>query len=110
MKKMLYFRDAADTTACFPAENLLRMATVNGTTVVLNFKAGNGNAEATAGGVIDLVTITLATADKELELMQDITNTINGHPHASGLIVIADDVTGTFCSTQIASIATTLDT
>jgi len=110
MTKYLFFRDAADTSFCAPVDRLLRMATVNGTTVVLNFTPGDNDLNLTAGGLVDTVTITLATADKELELMQDITNAINSHPHASGLIVVADDVNSVYCSTQISSIVTALDT
>ena len=107
---MLYFRDAADTTFCVPVSRMTKMETVNGTTVVMTFLPGNNELNATAGGLKDIVTITLVTADTERLCMQNIIDTINGHPHISGMIVIADDITGDFCSTTIASIVTTLDT
>ena len=110
MEKMLYFRDAADTTFCVPVSRMTKMETTNGTTVVMTFLPGNNELNATAGGLKDIVTITLVTADTERLCMQNIIDTINGHPHKSGMIVIADDVTGDFCSTTIASIVTTLDT
>jgi len=110
MEKMLYFRDAADTTFCVPVSRMTKMETTNGTTVVLTFLPGNNELSATAGGLKDIVTITLATADTERACMKDIIDTINGHPHKGGMIVVADDVTGDFCSTTIASIVTTLDT
>ena len=109
MEKMLYFRDAADTTFCVPVSRLTKMETVNGTTVVMTFLPGNNELTATAGGLKDIVTITLVTADTEKACMHDILSTING-THSDGFIEIADDVTGTFCSNTIASIATTLDT
>lgn len=107
---MLYFRDAADTTFCVPVSRMTKMETTNGTTVVMTFLPGNNELNATAGGLKDIVTITLVTADTERLCMQEIIDTINGHPRKSGMIVIADDVTGDFCSTTIASIVTTLDT
>ena len=110
MEKMLYFRDAADTTFCVPVSRMTKMETTNGTTVVMTFLPGNNELNTTAGGIKDIVTITLVTADTEKQCMKDILATINGHPHGTGFIEIADDVTGTFCSTTIASIATTLDT
>jgi len=110
MEKFLYFRDAADTTFYVPVTRMTKMETTNGTTVVLTFLPGNNELNTTAGGLKDIVTITLVTADKEKELMQDITDAINGGPHGNGFILIADDVTGDFCSSHIASIATTLDT
>ena len=110
MEKMLYFRDAADTTLCVPVTRMTKMETVNGTTVVMTFLPGNNELNTTAGGLKDIVTITLNTADTEKQCMKDILATINGGPHSTGFIEIADDVTGTFCSSTIASIATTLDT
>mgnify|MGYP004464388253 FL=1 len=110
MEKMLYFRDAADTTFCVPVSRMTKMETTNGTTVVMTFLPGNNELNTTAGGLKDTVTITLVTADTEKQCMKDILATINGHPHGTGFIEIADDVTGTFCSTTIASIVTALDT
>ena len=110
MEKMLYFRDAADTTFCVPVSRMTKMETTNGTTVVMTFLPGNNELNTTAGGIKDIVTITLVTADTEKQCMKDILATINGHPHGTGFIEIADDVTGTFCSTTIASIVTALDT
>ena len=107
---MLYFRDAADTTFCVPVSRMTKMETTNGTTVVMTFLPGNNELNTTAGGLKDIVTITLVTADTEKQCMKDILATINGHPHGTGFIEIADDVTSTFCSSTIASIATTLDT
>tara|TARA_R100000995_G_C3432566_1_gene99230 strand:+ start:403 stop:753 length:351 start_codon:yes stop_codon:yes gene_type:complete len=116
MEKMLYFRDAADTTFCVPVSRMTKMETTNGTTVVMTFLPGNNELNTTAGGLKDIVTITLVTADTEKACMQDICKAINGFSSngvptsKDGFVLIADDVTGTFCSTTIASIVTTLDT
>ena len=77
MEKMLYFRDAADTTFCVPVSRMTKMETVNGTTVVMTFLPGNNELNTTAGGLKDIVTITLVTADTEKACMHDILSTIN---------------------------------
>ena len=55
MEKMLYFRDAADTTFCVPVSRMTKMETTNGTTVVMTFLPGNNELNTTAGGLKDIV-------------------------------------------------------
>ena len=86
----LFFQDGNDDAYCYPLSAFRGFRHAGDTSLVMHFSPANNTLETTAGGLKDIVTITLVTADTERACMKDIIDTINGHPHISGMIVKSD--------------------
>jgi hypothetical protein len=91
--KFLLFQNAANDCLAYPVDRLKDIEGVDGD-IVMSFDALAGE-----------TTITLSTSD-EFQAIKDIAEAIGGPVHSDGIIVIADDVAGTFISSQITGIDT----
>jgi len=97
-EKWLYFRkevDAANDEALsdsitLPASGLIGMHPTSDTALTLAFKGARNNPDYADAQTIDEVVLTVTEGDM-YEVMEAITQAINGHPHSSGFLVIADD-------------------
>tara|TARA_R100001510_G_C7557556_1_gene138875 strand:+ start:405 stop:695 length:291 start_codon:yes stop_codon:yes gene_type:complete len=89
--KFLLFQNAANDCLAYPLDRLQDVEGKNGT-IVMSFDAPSGE-----------TTITLATSD-EFTALKDIAEAIGGPVHSDGVLVIADDVAGTYVSTQITAV------
>jgi hypothetical protein len=89
--KFLLFQNAANDCLAYPVDRLKDIEGVDGD-IVMSFDALAGE-----------TTITLSTSD-EFQAIKDIAEAIGGPVHSDGIIVIADDVAGTFISSQITGI------
>jgi|TARA_Y100000593_G_C4177916_1_gene270488 hypothetical protein len=89
--KFLLFQNAANDCLAYPLDRLKDIEGVNGD-IVMNFDAPSGEQ-----------VITISTAD-EYQAIKDIAEAIGGPVHSDGVIVIADDVAGTYISSQMTGI------
>ena len=89
--KFLLFQNAANDCLAYPLDRLKDIEGVNGD-VVFNFDAPSGEQ-----------VITISTTD-EFQAIKDVAEAIGGPVHSDGIIVIADDVAGTFVSSQMTGI------
>jgi hypothetical protein len=89
--KFLLFQNAANDCLAYPVDRLKDIEGVNGD-VVFNFDAPSGEQ-----------VITISTAD-EFQAIKDVAEAIGGPVHSDGVIVIADDVAGTYISSQMTGI------
>lgn len=109
MKKYFYFRnptaigddDAIDDSVLVDVDRILGFHAVNDTTLQVFFESINNH----AGGhgeliVRDTVTLTVNTT-KTREVIQAMAEATNNGPHEDGIVVIADDVTGTYIHPDI---------
>ena len=104
MAKFLQFIDAADDAAMYPAQNLIAMTCAANATLLLKFSPGSlGTGQAAS---LDIVTVTI-TADAEQAVMLSIAEAIDlGRPT---VIVVCDDVGGSFLHPDILSCTIALD-
>jgi hypothetical protein len=106
MEKYLYFRTVADEddddavtgdSLALPARRIVAMAPSSATTITVWFESVNNMH--TSGDdelvVKDSAVITV-TAHRHKKVLQSIVRAINGGPHNSGFITIADDTTTDF--------------
>jgi len=89
--KFLLFQNAANDCLAYPLDRLKDIEGVDGD-IVMNFDAPSGEQ-----------VITISTAD-EYQAIKDIAEAIGGPVHSDGVIVIADDVAGTYISSQMTGI------
>ena len=89
--KFLLFQNAANDCLAYPVDRLKDIEGVDGD-VVFNFDAPSGEQ-----------VITISTAD-EFQAIKDVAEAIGGPVHSDGVIVIADDVAGTYISSQMTGI------
>jgi len=89
--KYLLFQNAANDCVGYPLDRLKDVEGVNGD-VVFTFDATSGT-----------TTITISTSD-EFQAIKDVAEAIGGPVHSDGVIVIADDVAGTYISSQMTGI------
>ena len=89
--KFLLFQNAANDCLAYPIDRLKDIEGVDGD-IVMSFDAPSGE-----------TTITLSTGD-EFQAIKDVAEAIGGPVHSDGIIVIADDVAGTFVSSQMTGI------
>jgi len=89
--KFLLFQNAANDCLAYPVDRLKDIEGDNGD-VVFNFDAPSGEQ-----------VITISTAD-EFQAIKDVAEAIGGPVHSDGVIVIADDVAGTYISSQMTGI------
>lgn len=89
--KFLLFQNAANDCLAYPVDRLKDIEGVNGD-IVMSFDAPSGE-----------TTITLSTSN-EFQAIKDIAEAIGGPVHSDGIIVVADDVAGTYLSSEITAI------
>ena len=89
--KFLLFQNQANDCLAYPVDRLKDIEGVDGD-VVFNFDAPSGEQ-----------VITISTAD-EFQAIKDVAEAIGGPVHSDGIIVIADDVAGTYISSQMTGI------
>ena len=89
--KFLLFQNAANDCLAYPIDRLKDIEGVNGD-VVFNFDAPSGEQ-----------VITISTAD-EFQAIKDVAEAIGGPVHSDGIVVVADDVAGTYISSQMTGI------
>jgi len=89
--KFLLFQNAANDCLAYPVDRLKDIEGVDGD-IVFNFDAPSGEQ-----------VITISTAD-EFQAIKDVAEAIGGPVHSDGIIVIADDVAGTYISSQMTGI------
>ena len=105
MEKYLYFRtvadedddDAAADTLALPARRIVAMAPSADTTLTVWFESVNNIHTAGDNELVlkDSAVITV-TAHRHKKELQSIVRAINGGPHQSGFITVADDTTTDF--------------
>ena len=105
MEKYLYFRtvadedddDAAGDTLALPARRIVAMAPSADTTITVWFESVNNMHTAGDNELVlkDSAVITV-TAHRHKKVLQSIVRAINGGPHQSGFITVADDTTTDF--------------
>jgi hypothetical protein len=109
MEKFLMFIDDGDDAATYPASRLIGMTCAGDGALLMRFESSIGSF-GTDGAANDLVTLTI-TADKEKDVMSEISRAINATAsYNDGLIVVCDDVNSKFLHKNILSCAITLDT
>ena len=89
--KYLLFQNAANDCMAYPLSRLKDIEGVNGD-VVFTFDA-----------TTNFTTVTVSTSD-EFQAIKDVAEAIGGPVHSDGVIVIADDVAGTYISSQMTGI------
>jgi len=89
--KFLLFQNAANDCSAYPLDRLKDVEGVNGD-VVMSFDGFSGD-----------TTVTISTSD-EFQAIKDIAEAIGGPVHSDGVLVIADDVAGTYVSSQMTGI------
>ena len=113
MTKFLYFME--ETDGAFDAAydgycpNVERFRGFNstGTTTTMQLQFDSSLGEGADIAACDSVLLTI-TANKQKEVMQDITSAINAHPNQDPFIVVADDSNSVFASQYISGCAITL--
>ena len=102
MEKYLYFRtvadedddDAAADTLALPARRIVAMApSAAGTLTVWFESVNNMYTQGDAEEVIKDSAVITITAHRHKKVLQSIVRAINGGPHQSGFITVADDTT-----------------
>jgi len=105
---MLFFRDQADEAnvngiddqLCIAADRLVSISPASATTVDMLFHSVKNNILMNNEQLTyDKVTLTVTQGDIQ-EVMDALVQTINGHPHSNGFIVIADDCATTDSATS----------
>ena len=100
----LYFQDGNDDAYCYPLSRFIGFRHAADATLLMQFKPLTDDASE-----IDTVTLTLAS-NKEKDAITDIVTRINGGPHMTGVVTIADNVNQVYASSHITDLAGTLDT
>ena len=105
MEKYLYFRTVADEdddaaaadTLALPARRIVAMAPSADTTLTVWFESVNNMHTSGDNELVlkDSAVITI-TAHRHKKVLQSIVRAINGGPHQSGFITVADDTTTDF--------------
>ena len=113
MEKYLYFRtvadedddDAAADTLALPARRIVAMAPSADTTITVWFESVNNMHTSGDNELVlkDSAVITV-TAHRHKKVLQSIVRAINGGPHQSGFITVADDTTTDFDGTTRAAV------
>ena len=113
MEKYLYFRtvadedddDAAADTLALPARRIVAMAPSADTTITVWFESVNNMQTDGANELVlkDSAVITV-TAHRHKKVLQSIVRAINGGPHQSGFITVADDATTDYDGTTRAAV------
>ena len=106
LDKYLFFQDANNDAQMYPAKNLVGIIHDGDTTLKLRFVSAVTGPGATTE--IDLVTLTITT-QTEKAVCKAIVEAINGGPHNTGFVVVADVVGGVFLHPDITGTAATLD-
>tara|TARA_R110002020_G_scaffold7329_2_gene30827 strand:+ start:4562 stop:4927 length:366 start_codon:yes stop_codon:yes gene_type:complete len=115
MKRFWYFRnpstigaDDAETgdSLMVPVEDVTGVTQESDTTVVIWCKPQKdmGGVGLQGAGNNDWVKLTVLTA-KRREIMEALASAMNNGPHDEGITVIADDVTGTYLTSDISAVA-----
>ena len=114
MKRYFYFRtvtaigddDSIDDSVLVDVDRIVGFHCVTDTVVQLFFESINNHAGGT-GELIerDNVALTVNTT-KTREVIQALAEATNNGPHEDGIIVIADDVTGTYIHPDITACST----
>jgi hypothetical protein len=115
-EKWLYFRTVADednddgdtasagtspTSLCVAASDLVGMHPVSDTSIQLNFSSVRNSRDLHAD-LYSVDTVVLNTDQgKTFEVMNAILQNINGGPHSSGFIVVADDMTTNYAGATV---------
>lgn len=97
------FIDDANDAAMYPVARLRGITCAADATVLFQF---DNSVNGTADGDADLVTLTV-TSGKEKEVMAAIAKQLT--THATGALVVCDDVTGNHCHADISSCTITLE-
>ena len=113
MEKYLYFRtvadedddDAAADTLALPSRRIVAMAPSADTTITVWFESVNNMQTDGANELVlkDSAVITV-TAHRHKKVLQSIVRAINGGPHQSGFITVADDATTDYDGTTRAAV------
>ena len=108
LNRMLFFRDQADEASvngiddqlCIAADRLVSMSPASDTTIEMLFHSVKNNILMNNEQLTyDKVTLTVKEGDIQ-EALDALVQTINGHPHSNGFIVIADDCATTDSATS----------
>ena len=113
MEKYLYFRtvadedddDAAADTLALPARRIVAMAPSADTTITVWFESVNNMQTDGANELVlkDSAVITV-TSHRHKKVLQSIVRAMNGGPHQSGFITVADDTTTDYDGTTRAAV------
>ena len=113
MEKYLYFRtvadedddDAAADTLALPARRIVAMGPSGAGTLTVWFESVNNMHTSGDNELVlkDSAVITI-TSRRHKKVMQAIVRAINGGPHQSGFITVADDTTTDFDGTTRAAV------
>ena len=125
MEKFLYFRNVAavadddniEDSACFKASALIGIFPSGDSELKLTFDPIQRPSDTGVGGaadsganlpLVDTVLLNLTTANTHRAVIANIIAAINGGPHATGFIIVADDATddSNSAATYLAGVAT----
>ena len=107
MEKFLIFIDAGDDAMCVPVSSLIAMTCAGDGAVILNFQNMLGPNATEDKRTFATLT---CTADTEKAVFTAIAQAINGQRNTDdGVLVVCDDVAGTFLHPNILSCTITLD-
>jgi len=109
-EKYIVVIDAADDAGMWPASRLIGITCAGDGQVLVHLESSIGSF-GTDGAANDLVSLT-CTADTEKAVMMHIAQVLNanGPGYSDGVVVLCDDVAGTFLHPNILSCTITLDT
>tara|TARA_R100000353_G_C6348167_1_gene152502 strand:- start:32 stop:364 length:333 start_codon:yes stop_codon:yes gene_type:complete len=101
--KFIYIQDGNNDALCWPVANFLGFVHAADTTLLLKFLPANNTKETTAGGLVDQVTLTIAS-NSEKSVMKAIIKAIND-AYGEDMIVVADLVNQVFISSDVTDVA-----
>ena len=106
-QKFIYVQDGNNDALCWPVANFLGFVHAADTTLLMKFLPANNTQETTAGGLIDQITLTIAS-NSEKAVMESIINAINDG-YGPGMIVVADNVNQVYISSNVTDVACQTD-
>ena len=106
-QKFIYVQDGNNDALCWPVANFLGFVHAADTTLLMKFLPANNTQETTAGGLIDQITLTIAS-NSEKAVIESIIEAINDG-YGPGMIVVADNVNQVYISSNVTDVACQTD-
>jgi|TARA_B100000035_G_C20828639_1_gene477647 hypothetical protein len=106
-QKFIYVQDGNNDALCWPVANFLGFVHAADTTLLMKFLPANNTQETTAGGLIDQITLTIAS-NSEKAVIESIIDAINDG-YGPGMIVVADNVNQVYISSNVTDVACQTD-
>jgi hypothetical protein len=106
-QKFIYVQDGNNDALCWPIANFLGFVHAADTTLLMKFLPANNTQETTAGGLIDQITLTIAS-NSEKAVIESIVKAINDS-YGPDMIVVADNVNQVYISSNVTDVACQTD-